>query len=89
MGIGDRYVYTMEGIGRKPHIHRHFRKFIASSFLMFSNTLQPHIQPIKLICDPKSGKTMGMFDVFDAIQGKTGQEDQNRYLNTYFMFFSV
>lgn len=43
MGIGDRYVYTMEGTGRKPHIHRHFRKFIASSFFdVFEHVATTH-----------------------------------------------
>lgn len=36
MGIGDRYVYTMEGIGEKARIYRLFRKFAISPFFAFS-----------------------------------------------------
>lgn len=36
MGIGDWYVYTMEGIGEKVRIYRHFRKFVISSFFTLS-----------------------------------------------------
>lgn len=49
MGIGDRYVYTMEVIGEKARIYRLFQKSRFTDFLRFRSRLQLHIQPGKPI----------------------------------------
>ena len=36
MGIGDWYVYTMEGIGEKTRINRLLLKSVVSLFFVFS-----------------------------------------------------
>lgn len=59
MGIGDWYVYTMEGIGEKARNHQHFRKFEIFSFFAFSGysaTTQPTWQ---IDFWPKKGQKQG------------------------------
>ena len=60
MGIGDRYVYTMEGIGEKALIHGLLLKSNVSSFFAFSEHVAT-TQPIwKTDFRPENGQKQGV-----------------------------
>ena len=59
MGIGDRYVYTMEGIGEKACIYRLFRKNTIFRFFAFSEYSATTQTTWKTDFWPKKGQKQG------------------------------
>ncbi|GEM_PF-4996147 len=55
-GIGGWYVYTIVRTCLKGRIYRRFLKFTIYGFSRFLNAVQPHRQPGKPTCGPKSSK---------------------------------
>lgn len=76
MGIGDRYVYTMGGIGEKALIHGLFRKITTFIFFAFSEYSATTQTTWKTDFWPKKGQKQGYSLI--QMRNKRGNRERNR-----------
>ena len=76
MGIGDRYVYTMEGIGEKARIYRLFRKNTIFRFFALSEYSATTQTTWKTDFWPKKGQKQG-YSMIEK-RNKRGNRERNR-----------